>query len=153
MEDFFSIILLLALMLALAYGMLWLIAKFLGMTFYHPLNAKQAQYDNLREQDYLNSIAIEEPDIYKEAIANCKKKHYRVTVSNVLNEIEKIKKRQSGKPTSTQMIGSTLVSLKNSLNRDHTAKKLEKLENLHKLKENKTITEAEFNRLKRDIIG
>ncbi|REL39153.1 SHOCT domain-containing protein [Rhodohalobacter sp. SW132] len=150
--EIITTLLMIGIVLTFFYGVFWVMAKFFGATFYHPVEARQAQSDRLNRQEYLNRIATEEPDIYKEAISNCKKKHFRVTTENVIGEVNKIKKQRSSKPSSTQKLRESLLSIKKSLTNDKTSSKLDKLEKLQKLRENNVITDSEFEKLKKDII-
>ncbi len=93
MDVIFSIIAMLGIGGGFLYALYWTMQKYFGVTPYTNSTAQDVVNVQKYAQAKIIEYEINKPNLVQEAIKECKRKGYKTTHKNVLDEIEKLEKR------------------------------------------------------------
>ena len=133
-------------------GIKWIMAKYFGTNLYSRGSAKQAYQDEKFYAIEFHRLSRENPLVLEKAVQRCKQKKYSTTHYNVVCEVDKILKEETGEPTAKNKVVGKLKLIADSFKTDNLTSKIDRLEKLNKLKKDGVLSNEEFEALKKDVI-
>ena len=151
MEGLFAAIAMIGSMILLIGGFKWIMAKFFGTRFHGRFQAQQAFNEQQQDEIHFKMLYESKPMLVDKAINRCKSKNYKMTHSNIIAEVYKIEKEESGELTKKEQVFSKLKSLTALIKPYKSGSKIEKLEKISLLYKEGRLNQSEFDALKKEI--